>query len=90
MDVGDRYLNAKCGKALVRENKIQESIDMMLLFTNKDPISDDHIDQLQCMWYEIECSHAYMRTRKCLKAFNLLSHTIGHFYQLIEDEVNYL
>lgn len=86
MDSGDRYLNAKNAKTLMREDKVEEATTVTLLFT-RDPISNDFIGYIQCMWYEIEASNAYLRSRKFVKSFNICTHLVNHFYQFIEDQV---
>lgn len=53
----------------------------------RDPIQDENIDNLQCMWYESECCYAWLKTGKYIKAFNVYLHMIGHFHQFIEDQV---
>lgn len=86
MDLGDRYLNARAAKALLREDKVKESLEVMTEFI-KDPLAEDFVDHLQCSWYEVEVSESHLRTRKLLRSHRILSFLLGHYHQYIEDQV---
>ncbi len=86
LDLGDRYLNAKYAKCFLRNDQLDKAAKTTEEFT-KNPISNDHIDYLQCLWYEIESSYAYLKTNKIGRAFIIYYHVIGHFTQYIEDHV---
>ena len=86
LDIGDRYLNAKYAKKYVRLNNIEKSNEIMREFV-KDPLHDDNIDHVQCMWYEIECAYAYLRENNILRAHRLFNSMIYHFTTIVEDQV---
>jgi len=90
LDIGDRYLNTRYAKTLLRDNNVKKSIEIMKQFTTKSPIDDEQIDYIQDMGYEVECSYSYLRTKNYVKSFNLLSSLINHFNTFVEDQVNYL
>jgi hypothetical protein len=84
--LGDRYLNAKSAKAYTRNNDTVKSLSVMTEFV-KDPLRDDFIDYIQCLWYEIETANAYLRTNQILPALRLFNFVVSHFNTFIEDQV---
>jgi tetratricopeptide (TPR) repeat protein len=87
LDLGDRYLNAKYAKKYVRLNNIEKSNEIMKEFV-RDPLHDDNIYNVQCMWYEIECAYAYLRDKNIIRAHRLFNSNIFHFTTIVEDQVN--
>lgn len=86
LDLGDRYLNAKYAKKYVRLNNVEKSNEIMREFV-RDPLIDENIDHVQCMWYETECAYAYLRDLNIIRAHRLFSSMIFHFTTIVEDQV---
>lgn len=86
LDLGDRYLNAKYAKKYVRQNNLEKANEIMKEFV-RDPLIDENIDHVQCMWYETECAFAYLRNKNLLRAHRLFSSMIFHFTTIVEDQV---
>lgn len=61
LDTADRYINSKCAKYLLRANKIEEAESMCAKFTREGVNASDSLNEMQCMWYELECAKAYYR-----------------------------
>jgi peptide alpha-N-acetyltransferase len=87
LDLGDRYLNAKFAKIQLRNGEIEKGVATLREFV-KDPLSDDNLEHLQCMWFETECGYAYLRRDNVLQAYRLFKSILQHFHTLIEDQVN--
>jgi len=88
LDLGDRYLNAKYAKKYVRLNNVEKANEIMKEFV-RDPLHDDNIDNVQCMWYETECAYAYLRDKNIIRAHRLFNSLIHHFNTIVEDQVKY-
>jgi len=58
-----RYVNSSAAKALFRAGRIEEAEAMAAKFT-KHGEQLNGLTEMQCMWYEIECGHAYLRRRE--------------------------
>lgn len=88
LDLGDRYLNAKYAKIFSRIGDIQKSLEIMKEFV-RDPLTDENAEHFQCMWYETECGHAYLKNKSILRAHRLFKYVLGHFSTLIEDQFDF-
>jgi tetratricopeptide (TPR) repeat protein len=88
LDLGDRYLNAKYAKTLVRNNELEKSLETMKEFI-RDPISDENIEHTQCMWYESECGFNYLQGGDILRAHRLFKMIFNHFNTLVEDQFDF-
>lgn len=86
LDLGDRYLNAKLAKIQLRNNELEKGVSTLREFV-KDPLSDDNLEHLQCMWFEIECGYAYLKKKTVLQGYRLFKAILLHFNTLIEDQV---
>lgn len=56
-DPADRYLNNAATKLLLRNDKIEEGIDTINMFTRHE----QNLFEMQCSWYELELAAAYER-----------------------------
>jgi len=88
LDYGDRYLNAKHAKKLLRLTNVDSANSVMKEFV-RDPIADENVDHFQCLWYETECAYAYLRNRNFIRAHRLFSSIASHFYTIIEDQFDF-
>ncbi len=91
LDLGDRFLNAKHAKVLARKgtlDDINQSNEVMKEFV-RDPLSDDNLNHLQCMWYESECGYSYLRNKSILRAHRLFKSIYMHFVNVIEDQCDF-
>lgn len=61
LDTADRYVNSKCAKYMLRAGLIKEAENMCSKFTREGVNASANLNEMQCMWYEIECAKAYQR-----------------------------
>ena len=61
LDTADRYVNSKCAKYQLRANQIEKAEETCALFTRDGVPSAENLNEMQCMWYQIECGLAYQR-----------------------------
>ncbi|KAL7276124.1 hypothetical protein RUND412_000887 [Rhizina undulata] len=65
LDTKDRYINTKCAKYQLRNDKNEEALKTMSLFTRNEahgPLSD--LLEMQCVWYITEDAESYFRQGK--------------------------
>lgn len=60
LDTADRYINSKCAKYMLRAGQVQEAEQMCAKFTREGSNATDSLNEMQCMWYELECAYAYV------------------------------
>lgn len=88
LDVGDRYLNAKHGKILLRSDLLENSQKVMKEFV-KDPLIDENIEHVQCCWYILESSELHLRNGEIAQGERLLLSVINIFNSIFEDEFDF-
>lgn len=59
LDTADRYINSKCAKYLLRAGMVEEAEVMCAKFTREGVSASESLNEMQCMWYELECARAY-------------------------------
>ena len=88
LDLGDRYLNAKYSKKLVRLSNVDKANEIMKDFV-REPLIDENIDHFQNMWYETDCAYAYLRDKNFVRAHRLFNSIAFHFTTIIEDQFDF-
>lgn len=61
LDTADRYVNSKCAKYMLRAGLLKPAENMCSKFTREGVNASANLNEMQCMWYEIECAKAYQR-----------------------------
>ncbi len=56
MDTADRYINCKAAKYMLRANQLAEAEAMCSKFTREGVPAMDNLNEMQCMWFQIECA----------------------------------
>ena len=64
MDTADRGFNSKCAKYLLRANLINDAEAMCSRFTREGVKAMTNLNEMQCMWFEIETANAFRRRRQ--------------------------
>lgn len=89
LDTADRYINSKCAKYMLRANIIQEACDMCSKFTREGVSAMDNLNEMQCMWFQVECAAAYQRLGKWGEALKKCHEIDRHFTEIIEDQFDF-
>ena len=56
MDTADRYINCKAAKYMLRANQLADAEAMCSKFTREGVPAMDNLNEMQCMWFQIECA----------------------------------
>jgi hypothetical protein len=73
LDLQDRYVNTKCTKYLIRNDRIEEAEKTIGLFTRpdiKDPVVD--LVDMQCLWFIRETAKSFIRQQDLGRALKRL------------------
>lgn len=89
LDTADRYINSKCAKYMLKANLITESADMCSKFTREGVSAVDNLNEMQCMWFQIESAAAYQRMGKWGDALKKCHEIDRHFTEIIEDQFDF-
>ena len=88
LDLGDRYLNNKAAKYLLRNNQIIETEEVMALFS-KERANELNVHDMQSMWYEIELAEAHFRLENFEKAAEEFKWVEKHVIEMFEDQYDF-
>lgn len=89
LDTADRYLNSKCAKYLLRANKINQAEEMCSKFTRVGVPVTENLNEMQCMWFQIECALAYQRQKKYGEALKKCYSIDAYFAEVNEDQFDF-
>lgn len=89
LDTADRYLNSKCAKYLLRANKVQQAEDMFSKFTRAGVTVTENLNEMQCMWFQIETANAYHRMEKYGLALKKCYELDSYFNEVTEDQFDF-
>ena len=90
-DLSDRFINTKCSKYMVRNEKNEEALKTMSLFTRNDahggPLGD--LLDMQCVWYITEDGESYYRQGKLGLALKRFHAVFKIFEDWTEDQFDF-
>ncbi|VDN05705.1 unnamed protein product [Thelazia callipaeda] len=89
LDTADRYINSKCAKYMLRAGLIKEAENMCSKFTREGVNASTNLNEMQCMWYEIECAKAYQRTGNYGESLKKCHEIERHFVGIFEDQFDF-
>ncbi|VDM38371.1 unnamed protein product [Toxocara canis] len=89
LDTADRYVNSKCAKYMLRAGLIKEAEEMCSKFTRDGVNASANLNEMQCMWYEIECAKAYQRIASYGEALKKCHEVERHFVGIVEDQFDF-
>lgn len=89
LDTADRYLNSKCAKYLLRANKVSQAEEMCSKFTRAGVSVTENLNEMQCMWFQIETAHAYHRTKQYGMALKKCYEIDAFFSEVTEDQFDF-
>ncbi|KAH7731728.1 N-alpha-acetyltransferase 15NatA auxiliary subunit isoform 2 [Aphelenchoides avenae] len=89
LDTADRYINSKCAKYMLRAGQVQEAEQMCAKFTREGSNATDSLNEMQCMWYELECAYAYVGMGEFGEALKRCHQVERHFVCFYEDQYDF-
>lgn len=89
LDTADRYINSKCAKYMLRANLIKEAEETCGKFTREGVLAMENLNEMQCMWIQMEAAHAYQRLGKYGEALKKCYEVDRHFSEIIEDQFDF-
>ena len=89
MDLGDRFVNSKTTKYLLRDDRVTQGVETIHLFTKTEGEYQSTLFDMQCMWYEIDRAESHERQSEwgpALKQFLALE---KHMKDISEDQFDF-
>ncbi|KAJ3016379.1 hypothetical protein HKX48_004057 [Thoreauomyces humboldtii] len=90
IDLQDRFINSKCTKYMLRNDKMEDAEKTITLFTRSestDPLGD--LVDMQCMWFELECAKSHVRKNETGRALKRLHQIEKHFCDIYDDQFDF-
>ncbi|KAJ1368483.1 hypothetical protein KIN20_029618 [Parelaphostrongylus tenuis] len=89
LDTADRYINSKCAKYLLRAGQREQAEKMCAKFTREGDRASITLNEMQCMWYELECARCFVAEGRYGEALKKLHQIEQHFVGMIEDQYDF-
>lgn len=89
LDLGDRYMNTKHVKYLLRSDQIEEADRVVSYWTRKDVPDRIELNTLQANWFEIECADSYFRRGDLPHAYKMYNNVLEHFNTYVNDQFDF-
>jgi peptide alpha-N-acetyltransferase len=91
MDLGDRFLNTKSVKYLLRAGKIEQSKNTVALFIKGDSVEQKLKDfsEIQCLWFDFELGKALKRNGDASAALEQFQKVYKNFEDFVDDQLDF-
>lgn len=91
MDLGDRFLNSKCVKYLLRAGKMKEAQETMALFLKEGTLEKQMADlaDIQCLWFDIETGKCLMTRGDLKEAKVYFDRVTKLFDDFVDDQLDF-
>ncbi|KAK6024980.1 kinase domain protein [Ostertagia ostertagi] len=89
LDTADRYINSKCAKYLLRAGQRERAEKMCAKFTREGDRASTTLNEMQCMWYELECARCFLAEGRYGDALKKAHQIEQHFVGMIEDQYDF-
>ena len=89
LDLGDRHMNTKHVKYLLRSDQIAEADRVVSYWTRKDVPNRIELNSLQANWFEIECADSYLRLGDIPHANKMYHNVLDHFDTYVDDQFDF-
>ncbi|WKX99571.1 hypothetical protein Q1695_014448 [Nippostrongylus brasiliensis] len=89
LDTADRYINSKCAKYLLRAGQRERAEKMCAKFTREGDRASTTLNEMQCMWYELESARCYYAEAQYGDALKKVHQIEQHFVGMIEDQYDF-
>ncbi|KAJ3259846.1 hypothetical protein HK103_001737 [Boothiomyces macroporosus] len=91
LDLQDRFVNSKCTKYKLQNDKVADAEATIALFTrdftSTDPTQD--LIDMQCIWYAYAVGRSYQRQRRYGLALKRYHQIDKHFTEFIDDLIDF-
>uniref|UniRef100_A0A158P9G8 N-alpha-acetyltransferase 16, NatA auxiliary subunit n=1 Tax=Angiostrongylus cantonensis TaxID=6313 RepID=A0A158P9G8_ANGCA len=89
LDTADRYINSKCAKYMLRAGQRERAEKMCAKFTREGDRASITLNEMQCMWYELECARCFVAEGQYGEALKKVHQVEQHFVGMIEDQYDF-
>ncbi|VDM59394.1 unnamed protein product [Angiostrongylus costaricensis] len=89
LDTADRYVNSKCAKYMLRAGQRERAEKMCAKFTREGDRASITLNEMQCMWYELECARCFVAEGQYGEALKKVHQIEQHFVGMIEDQYDF-
>nr|CDJ90610.1 Tetratricopeptide TPR2 and Tetratricopeptide TPR-3 and Serine threonine protein kinase-related domain containing protein [Haemonchus contortus] len=89
LDTADRYINSKCAKYLLRAGQRERAEKICAKFTREGDRASTTLNEMQCMWYELECARCFLAEGRYGDALKKAHQMEQHFVGMIEDQYDF-
>uniref|UniRef100_A0A2P2HYW5 N-alpha-acetyltransferase 15, NatA auxiliary subunit-like n=1 Tax=Hirondellea gigas TaxID=1518452 RepID=A0A2P2HYW5_9CRUS len=89
LDTADRYVNSKSASYMLAANMVQPAQEMCSKFTREGVSAMENLNEMQCMWFQNDCAHAYYRLGQYGQALKMCHQVDRHFTEIIEDQFDF-
>lgn len=91
MDLGDRFLNAKCVKYLLRAGELQRAQETMALFLKEGTLEKQMADlaDIQCIWFDLEVGKCLMAKGDHAGAKVYFDRVTKLFDDFVDDQLDF-
>lgn len=88
-DLADRFLNTLAARYALRADLIDTALEIASLFATQNPEKTVNLDEMQCIWYEIERGESFYRQGEYAKALREFFYIDKHFNDMYDDQYDF-
>ena len=89
LDTADRFVNCKAAKYLLRSGQVEAAEAMAGKFTREGMEPILNLNEMQCMWFEVESAYAFYRIGLLGLALKRCHEVERHFADIEEDQFDF-
>ncbi|XP_063929620.1 N-alpha-acetyltransferase 16, NatA auxiliary subunit-like isoform X3 [Zophobas morio] len=89
LDLADRFLNTKCIKYMLLDDRLLQAESIVALFTKEEGNSLSNLVDMQCMWFEQYYGDSVFRLGSYNLALNRFRIIEKHFCDIEEDQLDF-
>ena len=89
LDRGDRFMNSKHAKYLLRAGEIKEADRVSGYWTKKNVMPRVDLREMQACWYEVECGASHERAGDVVHANKMYHNVVTHFDTFVLDQFDF-
>ena len=89
LDRGDRFMNSKHVKYLLRAGNIEEADRLAGYWTKRNIMPRVDLREMQACWFEIECGLSHERAGDVVHANKMYHNVVSHFDTFVLDQFDF-